>query len=200
MDRSTLAAYDSDPQAYVDRWLARPEASRLQSLMLEHFKPGGSTADIGSGGGRLTAWLAGQGFAAVGFDASDGLLAQARARHPQIEFRRAVLPDLREVAPASFDNIFCKGVLMHLPRAEIAPAAANIARLLKPGGTLLLNWRITRPADIRDERGRLYSAFESDLVRDALGGLKFLYDVEDQRSEHAYHTILARVAGSWAGS
>jgi SAM-dependent methyltransferase len=196
MDRSTLAAYDTEPQAFVDRWLARPETAGLQALMLKHFTAGGATADIGSGSGRQSAWLAGQGFAVVGFDASEGLLAQARARHPEIEFRRAVLPELREVAPASFDNVFCKGVLMHLPRAEIAPAVANIARLLRPGGTLLLNWRITRPADIRDERGRLYSAFESDLVRDALGGLKILYDVEDQRAEHAYHTILARISGS----
>jgi SAM-dependent methyltransferase len=199
MDQPTLAAYDADPQAYVDRWQARPEASGLLSLMRRHFKPGGSTADIGSGGGRLTAWLAGEGFHVVGFDASEGLLAKARARHPQIEFRHAVLPDLRGVAPASFDNVFCKGVLMHLPRVEIASAVASIARLLKPGGILLLNWRITRPADMRDERGRLYSAFESGLVRDALNGLTILHDAEDQRSEHAYHTILACAGGS-AGS
>ena len=196
MDRSTLAAYDADPQAYVDRWLARPEASGLLALMREHFKPGGLTADIGSGSGRQAAWLAAQGFAVVGFDASEGLLAQARARHPQIEFRQAVLPDLRGVAPGSFDNVFCKGVLMHLPRAEIAPAVANIAWLLKAGGTLLLNWRITRPADERDEYGRLYSAFESDLVRKALDGVTILYDAEDRRSEHVYHTILARAGGS----
>jgi SAM-dependent methyltransferase len=198
MDRSTLAAYDADPQAYVDRWLARPEAIGLLDLMREHFKPGGLTADIGSGGGRLTAWLAGQGFAVVGFDASEGLLAEARARYPEIEFRRALLPDLPEVAPGSFDNVFCKGVLMHLPRAEVAPAARKLAALLKPGGTLLLNWRITWPADIRDERGRLYSAFESGLVREALAGTSLLVDEEDQRSGMAYHTMLARIGGAAA--
>ncbi len=198
MDRSTLAAYDANPQSYVDRWLARPEASGLLALVLKHFKPGGATADIGSGGGRLTAWLAAQGFAVVGFDASEGLLAQARARHPQIEFRHAELPDLRDVAPASFDNVFCKGVLMHLPRAEIAPAVRSTAALLKPGGLLLLNWRVTRSADIRDERGRLYSAFESGLVREALAGHALLVDEEDQRSGMAYHTMLARIGGGAA--
>ena len=198
MDQGTLAAYDADPQSYVERWRARPEASGLLALMLEHFKPGGLTADIGSGGGRLTAWLAAQGFAVVGFDASAGLLAQARARHPQIEFRHAVLPDLPEVAPRSFDNVFCKGVLMHLPRAQIAPAVASLAALLKPGGTLLLNWRITRPADIRDERGRLYSAFDSGTVREALAGHALLLDEEDQRSGMAYHTMLARSGGAAA--
>jgi 2-polyprenyl-3-methyl-5-hydroxy-6-metoxy-1,4-benzoquinol methylase len=199
MDQPTLAAYDADPQTFVRRWLDRPEPTGLNALMLRHFKPGGATADIGSGGGRLTAWLAAQGFAVVGFDASEGLLAQARARHPQLEFRHAALPELRGVVRNSFDNVFCKGVLMHLTRAEIAPAVASMAALLKPGGVLLLNWRITRPADERDEYGRLYTAFESDLVRKALAGQMMLVDEEDERSGMAYHTILARAGGS-AGS
>jgi SAM-dependent methyltransferase len=196
MDRATLAAYDADPQTFVKRWLDRPEAAGLHALMLKHFKPGGATADIGSGGGRLTAWLAGQGFAAGGFDASEGLLAKARASHPQIEFRHAALPDLRGVEPGSFDNVFCKGVLMHLPRAEIAPAVRSMAALLKPGGVILLNWRITWPADKRDDYGRLYSAFDSGLVREALAGHTLLVDEEGQRSGHAYHTIMARIGGS----
>ena len=74
----------------------------------------------------------------------------------------------------------------------------QLAALLKPGGLLLLNWRITRPADIRDERGRLYSAFESGLVREALAGHALLVDEEDQRSGMAYHTMLARIGGAAA--
>lgn len=198
MDRSTLAAYDADPQTFVKRWFDRPEPTGLHALILSHFNPG-LTADIGSGSGRQAAWLAAQGFAVVGFDASEGLLAQARARNPQIEFRHAELPDLHEIAPRSFDNVFCKGVLMHLPRAEIAPAVARMAALPKPGGVLLLNWRITRPADERDEYGRLYSAFESDVVRQALTPHTILLDQEDLRpSGMAYHTVLAR-AGGFAG-
>lgn len=196
MDRSTLAAYDADPLAYVKRWLGEPEPTGLHALMLRHFKPGGLTADIGSGSGRLTAWLAAQGFAVVGFDASEGLLAQARSRHPQIEFHHAVLPDLSGIARQSFDNVLCKTVIMHLPRDEIAPAVRSMAALLKPGGVLLLNWRITRTADARDEHGRLYSAFDSELVRAALTGLTLLLDEEDLRpSGKAYRTIVARAAG-----
>lgn len=196
MDRPTLAAYDADPRAYVTRWHGEPEPTRLQALILGHFKPG-ATADIGSGSGRLTAWLAAQGFAAVGFDASEGLLAVARARHPQIEFRQAALPELPGVAAASFANVLCKTVIMHLPRAEIAPAVRRMAALLKPGGVLLLNWRITRRADERDEQGRLYSAFDSGLVREVLSGQAILLDEEDLRpSGKAYHTIIVRADGS----
>ena len=196
MDRSTLAAYDADPQAYVKRWLDEPAPTGLQALMLRHFNPGGSTADIGSGSGQLTAWLAAQGFAVVGLDASEGLLAQARSRHPQIEFRRAVLPDLSGIARQSFDNVLCKTVIMHLPKDEIAPAVRSIAALLKPGGVLLLNWRITRTADARDEQGRLYSAFDPEVARAALAGLTLLFDEEDLRpSGKTYHTLVARAAG-----
>jgi 2-polyprenyl-3-methyl-5-hydroxy-6-metoxy-1,4-benzoquinol methylase len=196
MDRPTLAAYDADPLAYVNRWLEQPDPPGLHAAILAHFKPG-LTADIGSGSGRFAAWLAAQGFSVVGFDASEALLAQARALYPQIEFRRAVLPDLSEVAPRSFDNVFCKGVLMHLPRTEIAPAVRSMAALLKPGGVLFLNWRITRPADERDAQGRLYSAFESDVVREALASGTILLDAEDIRpSGMAYHTMVARAGGS----
>jgi SAM-dependent methyltransferase len=198
MDRTTLAAYDADPRAYVTRWLGEPAPTRLQALMLKHFTHG-ATADIGSGSGQLTAWLATRGFAAVGFDASEGLLAQARARHPQIEFRQAALPELHGVASASFDNVLCKTVIMHLPRDEIAPAVRRLAALLKPGGVLLLNWRITRLADERDAQGRLYSAFDSGLVRGALSGLTLLLDEEDQRpSGKAYHTVIARAGAQTA--
>jgi SAM-dependent methyltransferase len=197
MDRTTLAAYDADPQAYVMRWLGEPEPTGLQALIRAHFKPGGDTADIGSGSGRLTAWLAAQGYVVAGFDASAGLLTQARARHPRIEFRQAALPELAGVAPASFDNVLCKTVIMHLPHAEIAPAVARMAALLKPGGVLLLNWRVTRAADERDGQGRLYSAFDSAVVSEALSAQTILLDEEDLRpSGKAYHTLIARAVGS----
>ena len=42
--------------------------------------------------------LAANGFPAVGYDPSEGLLAQARAMHPALKFERAVLPELHGIA------------------------------------------------------------------------------------------------------
>lgn len=195
MDQATLKVYDGDPQTFVERWRKPAAVNDVHALILRYFRPG-LTADIGSGSGRDTAWLHANGFPVIGFDASAGLLAQARALYPQITFEHAVLPDLHGVAEHRFDNVLCRAVIMHLPRDEIAPAVKRMVSLLKPGGVLLLNWRTTKGADQRDEYGRLYSAFDSAVVRDALSGQTILFEEEGtgRVSEKSYHSLVAQAS------
>jgi trans-aconitate methyltransferase len=136
----------------------------------------GPTADIGCGSGRDTAWLAQNGFAATGFDASEGLLAEARRLHPNIQFHHAALPELSGIAEASFANVFCETVIMHLPPDAIAASVQRLMAILKPQGTLYLSWRVTEGPDKRDETGRLYAAFDADLVLQALSASTILLD------------------------
>ena len=100
----------------------------------------------------------------MGFDASEGLLAEALSRHPQIEFQRAVLPALDGIPEASFTNILCETVIMHLEPEAIAPAVERLLAILVPGGVLYLSWRVTEGADRRDEHGRLYAALETTRI------------------------------------
>jgi 2-polyprenyl-3-methyl-5-hydroxy-6-metoxy-1,4-benzoquinol methylase len=161
----------------------------------DYFRPG-STADIGCGSGRDVAFLAANGFDAEGYDASESLLAEARRRYPVLSFKTAALPDLEGVPDAAFDNVLCETVIMHLPREQIAPSVRRLLALLKPGGTLYLSWRVTAGADQRDPHGRLYAAFDADLVRSALGGAKILLDDEpvSASSGKTIHRIVARAA------
>jgi 2-polyprenyl-3-methyl-5-hydroxy-6-metoxy-1,4-benzoquinol methylase len=78
MDRQTLAAYDQAAAAYADDWLGQPAPVDLQEIVERFFVRGGNSADIGCGCGREVAWLHANGFSAVGFDASEGLLKEAR--------------------------------------------------------------------------------------------------------------------------
>ena len=94
MDRSTLAAYDKDAAAFAKEWHEQPTPVDLQDIVKRFFIRGGATADIGCGSGREVAWLNANGFPAAGFDASEGLLAEARARYPDFSFVHAELPDL----------------------------------------------------------------------------------------------------------
>src|ERR1700722_3768947 len=105
MDRATLAAYDTDAAAFARDWHEQPAPVDLQDTVKRFFIAGGATADIGCGSGREVAWLNANGFPAVGFDASDGLLAEARRRYPQFTFAHAELPELRGIAAGSFDNL-----------------------------------------------------------------------------------------------
>src|SRR5690242_10727057 len=96
MDQRTLAAYDRAAAAFAREWDAQPVPSDLQDVVRHFFAPG-PTADVGCGAGRDTAWLDRHGFPATGYDASEGLLAQARRLHPGIQFQQAALPELHGV-------------------------------------------------------------------------------------------------------
>jgi len=175
MDRRTLAAYDLDAHGFAMEWAAQPVASDLQAAVRRFFKPG-PTADIGCGSGRDTAWLARVGLPVVGYDASEGLLAEARRLHPRVRFHRSTLPELHGIAAASLVNVLCETVIMHLPLMLIAPSVQKLMTILKPQGTLYLSWRVTVNADERDEYGRLYTAFDPALVFQALGSADVLLD------------------------
>ncbi|WP_163497461.1 class I SAM-dependent methyltransferase, partial [Escherichia coli] len=80
--------------------------------------------------------------------------------YPGLSFAQALLPELAGIADASFDNVLCETVIMHLEPEAIAPAVARLAAILKPGGTLYLTWRTTEGQGQRDAHGRLYAAFD----------------------------------------
>jgi len=178
MDGRTLAAYDQDAAAFARDWHEQPAPADLQAIVTRFFIKGGLTADIGCGSGREVAWLNGNGFYTQGFDASDGLLAEARSRYPHLIFAHAELPDLRDIAAGRFDNVLCETVIMHLERPLIAPSVRRMLELVRPGGILYLSWRVTDGADLRDAHGRLYAAFDAALVRAELAAATTLLDEE----------------------
>ena len=58
MDRSTLAAYDSDAAAFAKDWHEQPAPVDLQDIVKRFFIKGGATADIGCGAGaRWPGWM-----------------------------------------------------------------------------------------------------------------------------------------------
>lgn len=176
MDRQTLAAYDKEAAAFAKDWHEQPSPIDLHEIVQRYFVAGGVTADIGCGSGREVAWLNANGFPAKGFDASDGLLAEARSRYPQFEFAHAELPGLSGIAANAYDNVLCETVIMHLDPAQIAPSVSRMIDIVKPGGIFYLSWRVTERENLRDKHQRLYAAFEPSLVRSELAAATMLLD------------------------
>jgi SAM-dependent methyltransferase len=194
MDRETLAAYDKEAAAFAKDWHEQPAPSDLHDIVKRFFIANGATADIGCGSGREVAWLNANGFPTRGFDASDGLLAEARARYPKFDFMRAELPDLNGIAANTYDNVLCETVIMHLDRAHIAPSVRRMLEIVKPGGILYLSWRVTEGDNQRDKHARLYAAFEPSLVHSELSAATLLLDedVDSASSGKRIHRIVAR--------
>lgn len=193
MDRATIDTYTRAAHRYADEWADQPPPDDLYALLLQYFRPGGATVDIGCGSGRDVAWLNTKGFPATGYDASEGLLAEATAQYPAYAFHQAVLPELAGVPRGSFDNVLCETVIMHLSPEQVGDACRHLLDLLKPNGVLFLSWRVTEGDSTRDAAGRLYSAFDAALVRSALAGSTVVLDeaATNQSSGKSVHRIVA---------
>lgn len=125
--------------------------TRLREYHLRRLMPtppaGGSGRflDVGCGVGYLTTTL-GQGFLQVGVDIDhQGLHNQKRDGGAMVQASAAQLP----FAAQSFDVILCSELLEHLPEPLDRHCLAEMARLLKPAGRLLVTvpalegWRAT---------------------------------------------------------
>ena len=98
--------------------------------------------DVGAGIGSDAVWFTQLGHQVCAVEPVDALRAAAQAREG-IEWRSELLPDLDGVAKAArrFDLVTCNGVLHHLPPDQQERALATLARLLRPGGRMILSLR-----------------------------------------------------------
>jgi len=98
--------------------------------------PVGAALDAACGTGRLTARLAARGFSVTGVDASAAMLESARERIPAGEFSVGRV-DALPVADRAVDLVTTALALSHVP--DLRPAYAEFARVLRPGGDLVVS-------------------------------------------------------------
>ncbi len=110
------------PEAFA--WVARLRAEKFTP----NIRPGDTVVEFGVGAGWNLAEL--KCARRIGFDVSDFLAPTVRARG--IEF----VSDARAVPDASADVVICHHMLEHAQNP--AASLAEIRRVLKPGGKLLL--------------------------------------------------------------
>jgi ubiquinone/menaquinone biosynthesis C-methylase UbiE len=112
---------------------------RRLNIWLDRFLPadggGMKLLDVGCGTGYHLARYRERGFEITGVDGSEGMLREARAANPRIEFHQADVESL-PLPDATFDYALCIEVLRYLP--DISLCVREIARVLKPGGLALV--------------------------------------------------------------
>lgn len=112
--------------------------------------------DVGCGEGRFCRMLAWRDLDVIGVDPTVRLLEEARKRHPDGDYREGRAESLA-FEDNAFDLVVSYLTLIDIP--DYRAGIAEMARVLKPGGSLLianLNGFITACADvawIRDEAG-----------------------------------------------
>jgi ubiquinone/menaquinone biosynthesis C-methylase UbiE len=124
--------------------LGRAGALRRQTVRLAQIQPGERVLEVGCGTGDvalLARAAAGPAGAVVGIDPSPEMIARAQQkaarRRVGIDYRVGVIENL-ELPSASFDIVLSSLMMHHLPERLKHEGLAEIRRVLKPGGRLLV--------------------------------------------------------------
>ncbi|MFA5942850.1 MAG: class I SAM-dependent methyltransferase [Candidatus Thermoplasmatota archaeon] len=126
----------------------------------------GPVLELGCGNGKLLRPLRAAGIDAIGLDVAFHALRRLAAGTPRVLADAAILP-FRDAAFTAVLDVHCTG---HLGAEGRAQAAREAARVLRPGGHLVVE-RLT-PADLRASQGKPV---------DGEPGMK---EVEDGRRTH----------------
>lgn len=123
--------------------LGRESSLRRRILRLAHLMPGESVLDIGCGTGTTAIEakrIVGPGGIVAGIDASQEMIRRARKKalrsNREVEFAQAYVESL-PFFDAQFDVVVSTLMLHHLSRQVRQQCAAEIRRILKPGGRVL---------------------------------------------------------------
>ena len=109
-----------------------------QQVELLAPSPGARVLDAGTGSGNLAAALERRGAEVVGIDFCEPAFALARQKAPRARFEFGDLTKPLAFADGSFDHVACSAVLHVLSRDEQRVAIGELARVLRPGGRLVV--------------------------------------------------------------
>ncbi|MFD6274474.1 class I SAM-dependent methyltransferase [Streptomyces sp. NPDC060209] len=121
--------YDAPGNQMID--IEQPVVRRILDGL-----PVGTALDAACGTGRHTTYLWELGHDVIGVDASPEMLAQARKRLPDVAFHKADLHRL-PLPDNAVDTVVCALALTHV--SDLTPVLAEFARVLRPGGSLVIS-------------------------------------------------------------
>lgn len=137
---AVVAQREMDSQEFFGRHAEHWDALRqelfgtsyLLPVLSALLPPGVRVADLGCGTGEVLQHLPS---GCIGVDREQAMLDAARKRVPSADLRPGVLESL-PLADEEVDLAVCALVLHHVP--ELAPVFAEVARVLRPGGRLVV--------------------------------------------------------------
>ncbi|MEU5405636.1 class I SAM-dependent methyltransferase [Nocardia asteroides] len=169
-------------------FLGRQRTLLAEFVARAGITPGRRTLDIGCGPGKLvraSGDAAGPSGLATGVDPSEVAVADNRRRDRAGRYRyeRGPAQEL-PFGDTEFDVVTCTFVMHHIPERHRSAALAEMARVLRPGGTLLLADASPSPGMrrvfARFQDGDPFAAVDIRRYRDQLEALGFTDPVYTQ--------------------
>jgi ubiquinone/menaquinone biosynthesis C-methylase UbiE len=165
MDQRILDAiqtsYDRVADEYAHHIFSELKHKPLDRELLTRFaaavKGNGKVCDMGCGPGHIARYLRDADGAdgsdhldVFGLDLSPGMLQEARRLNPDITFRQGNMLAL-DLPDASLAGIAAFYAVVNLPRETLPQVFQEMARVLQPGGLLLLGFHIGDETLHRDD-------------------------------------------------
>ena len=152
--QSIQQGYDRVADEYARHIYAELDNKPFDRELLSRFasavKGNGQVCDLGCGPGHIARFLQNTGADIFGLDLSPGMLEEARRLNPEIAFRQGNMLAL-DLADNSLAGIVAFYAIVHFPSTDLPQAFREMARVLKPGGLLLLSHHIGEEKVHRDE-------------------------------------------------
>jgi SAM-dependent methyltransferase len=141
---ATRDAYDAVAtryaQLFADTLRDRPLERALLAAFAESVRAGGEgeVADLGCGPGHITAHLQRLGLRAFGVDASPAMIGLAQEANPELRFELGSMAAL-DIADGALGGVLSRSSIIHIPPQDLPGVVAEFARVLAPGGCLLIS-------------------------------------------------------------
>jgi ubiquinone/menaquinone biosynthesis C-methylase UbiE len=140
---SSFNAIDQLNREAIDRIALQPDFEKSLGISHEDLAlffnsiPGTRMLDVGCGAGRYVQHFTERNMDYVGVDYSPNMIQVARSRNPGQQFLEM---DYHKLGfdDASFDGIWAFCVFGNEPKVRLPSALAEMRRVLKPGGVLLI--------------------------------------------------------------
>ena len=160
---TTRIAYDTVAADYAELLRDNLAQSPLDRAMLGAFADrvkadgNGEVGDLGCGPGRVTEHLHSLGLNAFGVDLSPGMIAVARSMYPELRFDEGQLTAL-DIKDAALGGVVAWYSIIHTPLEVLPKIFAEFARVLAPGGQLLMAFQVGE-----NERKHIQQAYGHEL-------------------------------------
>lgn len=140
-DPSPVAeAYDASAAEYIRVLGTMADTDPRDRAVVKQWLIGlnGAVLDAGCGPGQWAGWMHDQGFHVTGIDQSLEFIRHART-HSSIPFHHGSMEQLPN-SDGSFAGVLAWYSLIHTHPDELPIALAELGRVLRPGGSLLLGY------------------------------------------------------------
>ncbi|MFE3824793.1 class I SAM-dependent methyltransferase [Streptomyces sp. NPDC059092] len=145
--RDTRDGYDKISADYAEKFPTMLVDGPLGRAMLTAFAElvggagGGPVVEVGSGPGRVTAFLHSLGVRVSGVDLSPAMVALARRNHPELGFVEGTMTAL-DLPDGSLAGLLAWYSVIHVP-PELHPGVfEEFHRVVAPGGHLLVAFQV----------------------------------------------------------